>query len=249
MPLLAPTLFRSLLGRSISLAVLVFGLGARLAAQVDTLANTTYTGVTFTNDISIPNSVVPVFTGNTTFLGTNATWGSSSGLYWRQVGTLDNKVLTFGPNAYLYVNQTGNSLTLGPGTSATGDISIYSDGSAGTSIINQGTLNHTGSSGQIYAPTFTNSGTINATAGTLYLNYPSAGYNATNTGSVTSSGSGTTVYIRGNFDNNGTLTAQNSGVLRFDGTNTTANLGSITLASGGHAYLNGTLVNTGDTLN
>src|SRR5205807_1083432 len=55
---------------------------------------------------------------------------------------------------------------------------------------------------------------------------------------------GTTVYIRGNFSNNGTITAQNSGVLFFDGTNSSGNLGNIVIASGGHARLNGTVNNT-----
>jgi hypothetical protein len=67
----------------------------------------------------------------------------------------------------------------------TGDVSIYSDGSASTTVLNQGTLTHTGGSGQIYAASFTNAGSITANAGTLFLNYPSAGYNAVNTGTQT----------------------------------------------------------------
>ena len=45
------------------------------------------------------------------------------------------------------------------------------------------------------------------------------------------------------------MTAQNSGILRWDGTNTTANLGNVVLASGGRALLNGTLtaVSSGDS--
>src|SRR5438477_456878 len=119
-------------------------------------------------------------------------------------------------------------------SSATGEISIYASGSAGQSFTNQGTLTHTSGSGQIYAPTFINSGAIIATGGTLYLGYPNT-YNSTNTssGTITANGSSTTVYIRGNFTNNGTLTAQNSGVLLFDGTNASGNLGNIVINSGG----------------
>src|SRR5690606_1930823 len=65
---------------------------------------------------------------------------------------------------------------------------------------------------------------------------------------VTADGASTTVYLRGNFDNNGTLTAQNSGTLRWDGSNTTSNLGTVVLTGSGRALLNGTLDNTSATL-
>ncbi len=202
-------------------------------------------GATLNDNLTLAANTFVRFTGGASFTGTSGTLGNSAGIYWEQAGTLSNKTITLSPSSYLYVNGINNTLTIAPSTSITGDLSIYSSGSAGAAITNQGTLTHTGGSSSIYAPTFTNSGAITATNGTLYLGYPNT-YNSTNTGTgtVTASGSSTTVYIRGNFSNNGTLTAQNSGVLLFDGTNTSGNLGNIVIASGGHARLNGTVNNT-----
>ncbi len=74
----------------------------------------------------------------------------------------------------------------------TGNLSIYSGSGAGISFTNQGTLSHTGGSSSIYFPMFTNSGAISATSGTLYLGYPSTGYNSTNTASGTVTADGAT---------------------------------------------------------
>jgi hypothetical protein len=206
-------------------------------------------GVTLSGDLALANSTYVRFTNGSTFTGVNATFGTNAGIYWQQVGTLVDNDLTLANGAYLYVSGANNALTLDAATTVTGDVSIYSDGSTNTAITNQGTLTHNVGSGQIYASNFTNAGTITASGGNyLYLGYPSAGYNTTNTGTVTADGSGTFVYLRGNFDNNGTLTAQNSGNLLWDGSNTTANLGNVTLSSGGRALLNGTINNTAATL-
>ena len=207
-------------------------------------------GVSYTGDFNVPTNTYVRFTGGTDFTGTNFSLGANAGLYWQQVGTLAGKALTFASGSYLYVVGTNNSLTLDAATTATGNLSIYSDGAAGTTIINNGTLQHTGGSGSLYAVNFTNNGSVTASGGsTLYFNYPSTSYHATNTGTVTADGSGTTVYLRGDFDNNGTVTAQNSGILRWDGNNTTANLGNVVLTGGGRAVFNGTIDNTAATLN
>jgi hypothetical protein len=202
-------------------------------------------GATLNDSLNLAASSYVRFTAGASFTGPNLTLGTNAGLYWEQVGTLADKTLTFGSGGYVYITGANNGLTLGPNASASGDVSIYSSGSSGTSFTNQGTITYSGNGGSIYAPTLINSGSISATSGTLYLGYPNT-YNATNTstGTVTATGSGTTVYIRGNFANNGTLTAQNSGVLLFDGTNTTGNLGNVQIATDGHARLNGTLTNT-----
>jgi hypothetical protein len=199
-----------------------------------TTSSGTLNGATLLGDLSLLSASVYVyFAGGSTFTGANATFASSSGVYWQQAGTLTGKTLSMASGSYIYITGVGHALTLDPTTTATGVMNFYSDGSAGTAFTNQGTLNHTSGSGSIYSLNFINSGAITATAGTLYLGYPSAAYNTTNTGTVVSDGSGTTVYLRGPFDNNGTLTAQNSGVLLFDGSNTTANLGTVVLATGG----------------
>jgi len=224
---------------------------ARVEAQTILVNGTNYSGGpnSISGDIQLNANTTVTFSGGTTFSGANATLvGSSSWIYWQQVATLTGKAISFGPSSGLYVTGVNNSLTLDAASTGTGTLNIYSDGSAGATFVNQGTLTHTGGSGSIYAANFTNSGSITANAGTLYLGYPSAAYTALNTGTVTADGSGTTVYIRGLFDNNGTLTAQNSGMLFFDGTNTSANLGNVVLTSGGRARLNGTIDNTASTL-
>ncbi|HYC72907.1 MAG TPA: PEP-CTERM sorting domain-containing protein [Opitutaceae bacterium] len=209
-------------------------------------------GATLTGDLALADGTYVRFRNGGGFSGSQANLGANAGIYWEQSGSLVGKSIAIGPAGYLYVAGAGNSLTLGAGTTVTGDLSIYSDGSVGASITNQGTLTHSnpGNPGQIYADLFTNEGAITATAGILYLNYPSAGYDAVNaaTGTITATGSSTNVYIRGNFDNNGTITAQDSAVVRFDGASTTANLGHVVLATGGRAFLQGTLANTAATL-
>jgi len=207
-------------------------------------------GTSLTGDLNLATSGSYVRLQNGASLsGTNLTLASSAGLYWQQAGTLSGKAITMASSAYVYITGANNTLTLDAATTATGFLQFYSDGSAGTAFTNQGTLTQTIGSGNIYSLNFTNSGSITASGGTyLYLGYPSAGYNSTNTGTVTSDGAGTYVYLRGNFDNNGTVTAQNSGNFVWDGTNTTANLGNVVLATGGRALLNGTLNNSSSNL-
>ncbi|HND60224.1 MAG TPA: PEP-CTERM sorting domain-containing protein [Opitutaceae bacterium] len=202
-------------------------------------------GVTVTGDLNLsPTSAYVYFQGGTSFTGANALIANSAFIYWNQVATLASKTITIGSNGGFYLVGANNSLTLDSATTATGALNFYTDGSTNYSFTNQGTLTHNLGSASIYASLFTNSGTITALAGTLYLGYPSASYNSVNTGSIVADGSGTTVYVRGNFDNNGTLTAQNNGILRFDGSTTAANLGSVVLSTGGRALLNGTVDNT-----
>ncbi len=207
-------------------------------------------GALFTGDLTLPASAFVRFTGGSTFSGINATFGSSSGIYWQQAGTLVDNVLTFGANSYMYVTGAGASLTLDADTVGTGSVNIYTDGTTGNAITNQGTLNHTAGTGNFYGLSATNEGVINATAGAFYFGHPSASYNSFNTatGAITADGSGTTVYLRGNMANSGLIRAQNSAQLIFSGNNTTANLGDIELLTGGRALLNGTLNNSSATL-
>ncbi|MBL9213860.1 MAG: PEP-CTERM sorting domain-containing protein, partial [Opitutaceae bacterium] len=205
-------------------------------------------GVTYTGDLAMTASSQYVrFLNGTTFTGANASFATSSGLYWSQTGTLTGKTLTLANGAYLYVNGVGNSLTLDATTVLNGNASLYTDGSAGTSIINQGTLNHTGSSAQIYAANFTNAGTINATAGTLQIGTTSSGYVATNAagGVINVNGANTYLYAptANPFINNGTINVQ-SGTL-FTGTYVT---NGPTGRIGGAGTINGNLTLGGGTL-
>jgi len=209
-----------------------------------TLSNASYTG-----DLTLPASTSVTFTNGAGFTGANATLGNYAYLYWNQNGALTGKTITFGTTTDAYIDVgTNNSLTLGSGTAATGSVYIY--GNSGSSITNQGAINHTTGTGYLYAPTFTNQGSITTGAGaSLYVgNY--YGYTATNAsgGTMAADGASANLYLYG-VTNQGTLTARNGGALTFQGNNTTASLGTVQIGTGGgHAYLNGTLDNTSATL-
>ena len=212
-----------------------------------TLSNVSYTG-----NLNLGASTSVTLTNGTAFTGTNLSLGNYSTLYWNQNGTLAGKTITAGTTAGAYgeINVgTGNSLTLDSATTLTGDVYLY--GNTGATITNQGTIAQTSGTGYIYGssgPTIINQGAITATgASSLYVGYYYTGQTVTNAsgGTITSDGAGTNIYLS-NIANQGTLTAQNGGVLEFQGgSNTTANLGSVVIGSGGgHAYLNGTFDNT-----
>jgi hypothetical protein len=202
-------------------------------------------GATLSGDLAVPSSANVRFTNGAGFTGANATLGTSAGAYWQQAGTLTGKALNFSNGSYIYVAGINDAITLAPTTTATGTVSIYSDGSAGSAITTQGTITHTGGSGQIYAPTFTNSGAITASSGTLYLGYPSAGYASVNTatGSITSTGGTTQVLLRGNFTNNGLINAQ-AGTIYTGGSLVNGAGGVIT----GAGTLNGSFSMAGGTI-
>ncbi|MCX6954824.1 MAG: hypothetical protein NTV51_21925, partial [Verrucomicrobia bacterium] len=164
----------------------------------------TLNGTSLTGTVTIPSSTYSQVTGNTTLTGA---------------------VVNFGAAAYLYLVNTGSTLTIDSASTLTGDIRIIADGSNGSVLTNAGNITHTHSSGgELYARTFNNSGTITATAGTLDVGINNASYATVNTGTVMADGSGATVNINGNVLNSGILKAQNSGILAFNGTNTTGNL-------------------------
>src|SRR5438067_6993334 len=87
---------------------------------------------------------------------------------------------------------------------------LFRSGSAGTAIINQGTLTHTGGSSSIYAPTFTNSGARSEEhTSQLQSRLDIVSRLLPGKDTITVNGTSTTAYIRGNFSNNGTMIAQN----------------------------------------
>lgn len=212
--------------------------------------------VTVSGGIAVPASANVTFTNGSLFTGASASIGSNATLYWQQSGTLAGKTLTFGANGELYLYNPSNTapatLTLDAATTASGQLRLYSDGSNGSALTNRGALTHNSANyGQMYARTFTNSGTIanTATNGQLQLGTTTAGYATTNTGTITVNGANATTYLDGNFANNGTLNATN-GQLTFRGNTTNGNLngGTVNIAASGHAFLTGTVTNTG-TLN
>src|ERR1019366_6937643 len=102
--------------------------------------------------------------------------------------------------------------------------------------------------------TFTNTGTVDVTAGTTILGYYSNDLVTNGVGgSMSSSGIGTILYFGYNqsgLNNLGSLLATNSGVITFGGNYMTANLGgTIDANTGGVLNLQGSLNNAAATLN
>ena len=213
----------------------------------------TLNAVTYTGNLGIGTGQYVTFTGGTTFTGANATLGDYAALYWYQNGTLAGKTFTMGSTSGAYgtiLVGTNNSLTLDSATALAGGINLY--GTTGASITNQGTIvdSLTGT-GYIYAPTLLNQGSVTVGANSsLYFGY----YNGESTtngsgGTLTADGANARLYAHG-LVNQGTVTAQNGGLVDFIGANATADLGNAQIGTGGgHLYLGGTLDNTAATLN
>ena len=222
---------------------------------------------TLNGGLILPASTSVRLVNGTTFTGANLDLGTNSNLYWQQSGTLASKVLAFASGTSLVVDGTGNTLTFGPGTTATGAVNI--SGSSDTTVINQGTLTHSSGSGQsiqagtftnsgtytqtggsssIYGNTVTNSGVISASAGTLSLGFNGTGYTFANTaaGSITVSGGATVnllAPVSNPITNDGAINVQN-GNLSTNRTLTTSSTGSFT----GGGTVTGNLAFTGGTL-
>ena len=129
--------------------------------------------MTLTGDLAITGSSSHVYFQNgTMFTGQNLNLDANTGLYWQQTGTLSNKAITQGSGSYIYLSGANRSLTLDSTTSVTGDVSVYTDSSTGSTITNQGTLTHNlNTTGYLFADNFTNTGTIAVSTGSMYLGY------------------------------------------------------------------------------
>lgn len=211
-------------------------------------------GATLAGDLTLPQSTSVRLTNGTTFAGGNIVLGNYTTITWQQSGTLRNQAVSFAPGAWIYLSGANRSLTFDAATTLTGRVDVETDGSLGTTIVNQGTINHTysGATGTLAAASFTNSGTItNSAANTgLVIGSTYNTYNTYNTGTITVNATGATIYLDGNVDLTGGTVNATNGSVQFRGNNTTAHLngGTLQIASGAHAYLNGTLDNSGTTL-
>ena len=230
--------------------------GATLLAPVTLPASTSVTlsSDTLTGDINLGASSTLTLNntlGSNTSIptGANVNLGNYSTLNWNQIGTLTGNTITSGTTAGAYgYFQVGynDALTLDSATTLTGD--VYLSGTTGATINNYGTITQNSGTGYLYAPTFNNYGTITANSSLNVGYYYNTGITNESGGTITASGSGTTVALN-NIVNLGTLNATSSGVLEFEGTsNLISSLGNVVLTSGGLALLNGTFDNTGTTL-
>src|SRR6202158_836924 len=221
-----------------------------------------------------PNSSPVYITNGPTVTGVNGSGagtinltGTSDNIYFEGTQTLDNATINLGSGTgysdtvYQYdVNNTGSVLTLGShlivNVNTNNYVYLGSAGSnhVGDGIVNQGTINLQGTGNgylNVDPYNFTNQGTINVTNGrSLYLQ-PSTSLSNAAGGVISVSGAGSVIYFGSSgqtWTNAGTITVSSGGALHLYGNYTTAQLSSIT-ENGGTIYIDGTLTNTGATLN
>ncbi len=130
--------------------------------------------------------------------------------------------------------------------------SVLVNGPTGTGVINGSTTTNRGQIQvltQLYgsAATFINAGTISVSPGGYFFEQS---YTFANTGLLAIAAGGTTTISGavGNFSNTGMITVASQGTLNMNGNATLAQLGSLTVASGGLIQLGGTLNLGGATL-
>jgi hypothetical protein len=203
---------------------------------------------------------------------------NNNSVYFNNTQTFNNVTINLA-SSYLYENDTtgaGTVLTLGSGVAIdeSGSAQIYTGNYSGDGIVNQGAINQsgTGSYLEITGNSLTNSGTITGASSDGSLTIDTTSF--TNSGTIDiSNDDGNVIIEPGTFTNSGTLAVSEGGAVALDAVNFT-NTGSITLASGaalildfyedasftlaelgkvtnsgGTVYIQGTLDNTGGTLN
>jgi hypothetical protein len=204
--------------------------------------------VTVADDLTLPANAQLTLAGGSSIAGANATLGNYSTLRFNQSGSVEGKSATMATGASVSL-MGNNTLTVAANTTVTGDVQISTDGTSGGVITNQGNVTHDNGYGYLQAPTFNNAGNITATSGSnLSIGYSYYSYQTNNTGTITADGANTLVTLSGSVANQGTLVAKNSGTIKFQGNNTTANLGNVQIVGSSHVYLNGVLDNSAATL-
>ncbi len=202
------------------------------AQTILTTAGSPYTNQNFSGPVTVTAGDTITFSGINTFAAVTATFGLNT-------------------NIAIALSST---FTIDSASVGSGDLSIATS-NAGATFTNQGALTHNvnNSGGALYAPTFTNEGSITAsnTGGNiLTLGQDTQSFVNAVGGTITATGTNTYIELMG-VDNNGTLAADTNGILRLRGTFTTADIGTVSLASGGRAvlYSGAVLDNSAATLN
>lgn len=137
-------------------------------------------GVDFLGDFALSGNAIVQVDGGTTIGGTNLSFANNGTLNWQQTGTLDNKLMSFAANGAIFLNATNASLTIGVTSSATGAVHFTADASTGTYLLNQGSITNTTGTGELYARTFRNEGSITQSGGSLSLGSISPGFSTVN---------------------------------------------------------------------
>ena len=234
--------------------------GGTFVCAGGTLSGVTYDG---TLDLSEYGASVHLASGtvvnnaNGTAGGTINDTGEYGSLHFDNTQTFNNATInlgnTSGYTSFLYgddLTGAGTVLTLGLGATIneSGSAQIQASSYAGDGIVDKGKISQTASDSTLYiiGNSFTNSGTITAASsgGTLAIEPTTF----TNSGTLAISNGDSVTIDATNFSNTGSITLASGSSLYLGGSFTLAGLGKVT-NSGGTVYLEGTLDNTGGTLN
>jgi hypothetical protein len=168
--------------------------------------------------------------------------------------TLNNLNINAAPNYYYYEPQMEISgpdspgpvtLTLGASSNINGNLNISDGSQTGSTLINNGTIDATDYI-NISNSNFTNHAFAEATTGgTLVIGSPSW----TNAPTGTISANASSLNFSGSWTNTGAVTATNNSTVDLEGNFATSALGNFTVDSTSTVNIEGTLSNTGSTLN
>ena len=171
--------------------------------------------------------------------GTINDTGLDSVLYFENTQTFNNATINLGSMDFSVSSQldvTGaGTLTLGSGVTidVSGGAEIYTGGSTGDGIVNQGTISQTasGSFSSLPASSLTNSGTITAGSHGGTLTIEPATF--TNNGAIDISDESVTIALPKTFTNSGTITVASPGArgLTIEGLGEFTNSGTLTVSN------------------
>ena len=233
-----------------------------------TFQNGTLSGITYQGTLALAGSNYQslFIEGGLTLLAADGTSPGSidlsaagySGVSILDSETLDNATLNFGGSYANSLtsgsgNDSGNTLTLGNGFTI--DVNGGSDylglqewafyaNDSGDTLINAGTINVSAGGLYVYYGTFDNTGSIDISGGLLGI---VSGTTLDNTGSISVSGGVLDVASGAILNNTGSITVS-GGTLEIASGATLQGLNGISLSGGGSLILDGVLDNTGETL-
>jgi len=177
---------------------------------------------------------------------------SGTSCYLFVAGTIGNATIEAGLGSQ-YIDYLGNSstITLASTTTINSEksdfLTLGNDGSG--SVINDGTINAVTGAIAITSNTFTNAGTVNASFGDI------AGYcvsivalNFYNSGTIAIANDAAVEISANSFANTGTISVDGTSTINIQASLTTAELGTLNLASGASLDFGGVLNNAGSTL-
>jgi hypothetical protein len=235
---------------------------AAAASAVPALGQTSWATAASGNWNALANwspAAVPISTTDTTITATGSAYTVTTNTA-QSTGTLtlnsaNATLLISGVMLSLITPTTAYSSFQAGTVQLNGGGQIFGNAPSGTTTLNNlAAIQSTGGTNYIYGNgtyglIFSNSGTVTANAGTLYLGYFSHD-TVTNSGTILAT-TGGTIFLGNNNDawsTSGTLSVAGGGTINLGGTFSTANLGGTINATGGTLNITGSLNNASASL-